>query len=237
MSEQEIEFEEIEATSGVDGEMLAQGQDFLKGPGKFILIGIAGIAVLIGGYFAYNKFVVAPKDVKSVEDLYKAEHYLLDKEDYATAINGDATGAKGLEKLAKSGYAGGEIAKYDLGIAYLNNGQYQEAIKALKDVSFDDDILGTEALGMIGDAYLELEDPSNALEFYTKAYKNRDNILTTPMYMMKAAQCKEILNKPSDAVAIYEQLIADYPFSKEKNNAEKYLAIAKQGKSIYTITK
>lgn len=235
MSEQEIEFEEIEATSGIDGDIISQGQDFLKGPGKFILIAIAGIAVLIGGYFAYNKFVVAPKDIKSVEALYKAENYLLDQEDYATAINGDATGAKGLEKLAKSGYAGEEIAKYDLGIAYLNNGQYQEAIKVLKDVSFDDDILGTQALGMIGDAYIELEDPANALKFYTKAYKNRDNILTTPMYMMKAAQCNEIQNKLDDASAIYEQLIADYPFSKEKNNAEKYLALTKQGKSIYTI--
>jgi TolA-binding protein len=237
MSEQEIEFEEIEATSGVDGVILEQGQDFFKGPGKFVLIAIIGVAVLIGGYFAYNKIIVAPKDVKSVEKMYMAEHYLLDKEDYATAINGDANGAKGLESLAKSGYAGGEIAKYDLGIAYLNNGQYQEAIKTLKDVSFDDDILGTQALGMIGDAYLELSDVSNALSFYTKAYKNRDNTLTTPMYMMKAAQSMELLEKYSDAATLYEKLIADYPFSKEKDNAEKYLAMAKQGKSIYNIAK
>ncbi|MCT4582039.1 MAG: tetratricopeptide repeat protein [Flavobacteriales bacterium] len=237
MSEQEIEFEEIEATSGIDGDIITQGQDFLKGPGKFVLIAIAGIAVLIGGYFAYNKFVVAPKDVKSVEAMYMAEHYLLDKEDYATAINGDANGAKGLEALAKSSYAGGEIAKYDLGIAYLNNGQYQEAIKVLKDVNFKDDVLGTEALGMIGDAYLELDDLSSALDFYTKAYKNRENILTTPMYMMKAAQCMELLNNYTDAAEIYEKLIADYPFAKEKNNAEKYLAMVKQGKSIYSITK
>ncbi len=234
MSEQEIEFEEIEV---VEGSALEQGEDFLKGPGKFILIGIIGIAVLIGGYFAYKKFVVAPKDVKSVEAMYMAEHYLLDKEDYATAINGDANGAKGLESLAKSSYAGGEIAKYDLGIAYLNNGQYNEAIKVLKDVNFDDEILGTQALGMIGDAYLEIEDPKKALDFYTKAYKNRDNTLTTPMYMMKAAQCMELLDQSSDAVKVYEKLIADYPFAKEKDNAEKYLAMAKQGKSIYNIAK
>lgn len=237
MSEQEIEFEEIEATGNVDGTILEQGEDFLKGPGKFVLIAVVGIAVLIGGYFAYNKFIVAPKDVKSVEAMFMAEHYLLDKEDYATAINGDANGAKGLESLAKSSYAGGEIAKYDLGIAYLNNGQYQEAIKTLKDVSFDDDVLSTQALGMIGDAYLELDDISSALNFYTKAYKNRDNILTSPAYMMKAAQCMELLDKYTDASGLYEELIAEYPFSKEKDNAEKYLAIAKQGKSIYNIAK
>lgn len=237
MSEQEIEFEEVEATSGVDETILGQGEDFLKGPGKFVLIGIVGAALLIGGYFAYNKFVVAPKDLKSVESLYMAEHYLLDNEDYATAINGDANGSKGLEKLAKSGYAGGEIAKYDLGIAYLNNGQYNEAIKTLKDVSFDDDVLGTQALGMIGDAYLELGDRANALKFYTKAYKNKDNILTTPMFMMKAAQSMELLEKHTEAASVYEELIANYPFSKEKDNAEKYLAMAKQEKSIYNIAK
>lgn len=234
MAEQEQDIETVEV---IEGNVLEQSEDFLKGPGKFILIGIVGIAILIGGYFAYKKFFVAPKDVKSVEAIYMAEHYLLDKEDYATAINGDANGNKGLESLAKSSYAGGEIAKYDLGVAYLNNGQYNEAIKALKDVNFDDDILGTQALGMIGDAYLELGDTKNALDFYTKAYKNRDNTLTTPMYMMKAAQCLELSDKSSDAVKVYEQLIADYPFAKEKNNAEKYLAMAKQGKSIYNIAK
>lgn len=232
MAEQEIEEVEI-----IGGSIAESGQDFLQGPGKFILIGIVGVALLIGGYFAYKHFIVAPKDVKSVEAMYMAEHYLLDKEDYATAINGDANGNKGLEALAKSGYAGGEIAKYDLGIAYLNNGQYNEAIKVLKDVDFDDDILGTQALGMIGDAYLELGDTKSALDFYTKAYKNRDNTLTTPMYMMKAAQCMEILEKSADAVKVYEKLIADYPFAKQKDNAEKYLAMAKLGKSIYNIAK
>lgn len=237
MSEQEIEFEEIKATGNLDGTYTGQGGDFFNGPGKFVLIGIAGVALLIGGYFAYTKFYVEPRDTKSVEAIYMAEHYLLDNEDYATAINGDANGNKGLEALAKSGYAGGEIAMYDLGIAYLNNGQYQEAIKTLKNVSFTDDVLSTQTFGMIGDAYLELGDAANALSFYTKAYKNRDNVLTTPMYMMKAAQCMEILEKFKDASSLYEKLIADYPFSTEKDNAEKYLAIAKQGKSIYTIVK
>ncbi len=232
MPEQEIEEVQI-----VEGGILEQGEDFLKGPGKFILIGIVGIAVLIGGYFAYKKFIVAPKDVKSVEAMYMAEHYLLDKEDYATAINGDANGNKGLESLAKSNYAGGEIAKYDLGIAYLNNGQYNEAIKALKDVSFDDEILGTQALGMIGDAYLELGDKKNALSYYEKAYKNRDNLLTTPMYMMKAAQTMELLENYSGAASVYESLIADYPTAKELAKAEKYLALTKNGKSIYNIAK
>ncbi len=236
MSEQEIEFEEVEVADA-EGNIFEQGEEFLKGPGKFVLIGIVGVAVLLGGYFAYNKLVVEPKNEKSVEALYMAEHQLLDKEDYATAINGDVATGKGLEKLAKSGYAGGEIAKYDLGVAYLNNGQYKEAIKALKDVDFDDDMLGTEALGMIGDAYMELGDVSNALTYYTKAYKNRDNILTTPLYMMKAGLCLEISKKYEKAADVYEKLIADYPFSKQKDDAEKYLAIVKAGKSFEEVGK
>lgn len=236
MSEQEIEFEEIE-TGEVEQNIFTQGEDFLKGPGKFILIAIVGVAILIGGYYAYNKFVIVPKDIKSTEALYMAEHYLLDNEDYATAINGDANGAKGLESLAKKGNAGGEIAKYDLGIAYLNNSQFKEAIKTLKDVNFNDEILGTETYGMIGDAYLELGDVSEALNYYTKAYKNRDNVLTTPIFMMKAAQTLEMSSKLDEAAKVYKTLIDKYPYAKEKNNAEKYLAIVKNGKSIYNIVK
>ena len=236
MSEQEIEFEEI-GTGEVEQGLLAQGEDFFNGPGKFILIAIVGVAVLIGGYFAYNKFVVAPKDVKSAEALYMAEHYLLDKEDYATAINGDANGAKGLESLAKNKYAGGKIAQYDLGVAYLNNGQFKEAIKTLKKVSFNDEILSTETYGMIGDAYLELGDVSEALDYYTKAYKNRDNVLTTPLFMMKAAQTLEMSSKLDEAAKVYKTLIEKYPYAKEKDNAEKYLAIVENGKSIYNLVK
>ena len=242
MSEQEIEFEEIEAGAS-DNELFDQTGDFLKGPGKFVLIGIVGIAVIIGGYFAYKNYVVAPKDIKSVEALYMAEHNLLDNEDYETAINGDGA-TKGLEALAKSSYAGGEIAKYDLGVAYLNNGQYAEAIKTLKNVTFKDALLGTEVYGMIGDAYLESGDVNNALKYYTKAYKNRDNEITTPLFMMKAAQCLEIEGTEKNdkgafekAASIYEKLIKDYPYSDQKNDAEKYLAIVKKGKSIYNIAK
>ncbi len=236
MSEQEIEFEEIE-TGEVEHNLFDQGEEFLKGPGKFVLIAIVGVAVLIGGYYMYNKFVVTPKNVKSAESLYMAEHYLLDNEDYATSINGDANGAKGFESLAKNSYAGGEIAKYDLGVAYLNNGQFKEAIKTLKEVSFKDDILSTETYGMIGDAYLELGDASEALSYYTKAYKNRDNVLTTPLFMMKAAQTLEISSKLDEAAKIYESLIEKYPYAKEKNDAEKYLALVKNGKSIYNLVK
>ena len=244
MAEEEIEQTEVEAKpkeSLKDAILhsdspIARGAGFLEKNKKLLSIIGGGVVIVVLGYFLYNEFIYKPKDLKSQEALWHSESALFN-EDYNAAISGDSIGNPGLKSVAESysGYSGGEIAKYLLGIAYLNNGQYQEAITALEQVAFEDEMIASITFGAIGDAYIELGNITSAAEYYEKAYTNSKNDLTAPIYMLKAAYAKETENKYEDAVKIYEELIKKYPLVPEVNKAKKYIELAKKEKSIYNL--
>jgi tetratricopeptide (TPR) repeat protein len=205
-----------------------------------ILLVVVFFGVLLGtiGYnYIYKDFFEKPANEKSIEKLWQAETKALDEQDWLTAIEGDSLGFyNGFKQIAKkySGNKGGEIAQYDLGIAYLNNKEYENAIDALKKVNFDDELLSTITLGAIGDAYLQLGAVTDALEFYTKAFERRDNDLSSPIYMMKAALCHEIEGNYDNAITIYRNLYLKYPNSILSIKAEKYMESLKLGQPVYS---
>ena len=202
-----------------------------------IVIGLAAVIVAFLGYkFVYMDMIVIPTQEESIEKIWQAEAKAFDQQDWTTAINGDSLGFfSGFKKISEeySGYKGGEVAKYNLGISYLNNREYENAIKTLKKVTFEDELLGTISLGAIGDALLQLGNVSDALVYYTKAYKRRDNDMTSPIYMMKAALCHEVENNYDEAIKIYKDVFTKYPNSTYSLNAEKYMESLKLGNPVY----
>jgi len=256
MAEEEIEYTEVEVKQKESlkdaflhsDSPIAHGANLFEKNKKIISIVLGGIVVIVLGLFFYNQFVYKPADLKSQEALWHGEYQLLNEQNYTSAIMGDSIGfdelqgkiiydGNGLKKAAEEygGYSGGNIAQYELGIAYLNNGQYQEAINALEQVSFEDEMISSITFGAMGDAYVELGQFTSASENYEKAYNNSKNDLTAPIYMLKAAYAKETENKYEDAVKIYQELMDKYPFAPEVNKAKKYIELAKKGKSIYNL--
>ena len=245
MAEEEIEYTEVEAKpkeSLKDALLnsdspIARGAGFLEKNKKLLSIIGVFIVLIILGLFFYNQFIYKPADLKSQDALRHGEFLLLNEQNYSAAISGDSIGNPGLKSVAESysGYSGGDIAQYELGIAYLNNGQYQEAITALEQVAFEDEMIASITLGAIGDANMELGKITAAADYYEKAYNNSKNDLTAPIYMLKAAYAKETENKYKDAVKIYEELINEYPFTPEAEKAKKYIELSKKGKSIYNL--
>jgi predicted negative regulator of RcsB-dependent stress response len=136
-----------------------------------------------------------PKKKRLQEKLWQAESKAFDEQDWESAINGDSLGFfKGFKQISKkySGQNAGKIAQYNLGISLLNNKEYENAIIELKKVNFQDELLGTISQGAIGDAYMQLGAVSDAFVYYEKAYQRKENELTTPLYLMRAALCLEI---------------------------------------------
>lgn len=214
--------------------------DFLTLRGKIIGGIVGGIAVIILGWWGYNKFVVEPENVRTAENLYQTESHIVDTQNWAMAIKGDTLAGTypGLEKQAAnfSGYAGGNIANYDLGIAYLNSGQPAKAIEALSKVEFEDENLATITLGAMGDASINLGKYSEAADYYLQAYNRRPkNEMTAPLYMLKLGNTYELQKKYADAAKIYQDLISAFPSSKLKAEAEKNLVFVEAGTSIYEI--
>ena len=212
---------------------------YLNNKKKVTFYSIAVLAIILGALaykLIYIQMVIEPKEEEAIEKLWQAESKAFDEQDWESAINGDSLGFfKGFKQISKkySGQNAGKIAQYNLGISLLNNKNYENAIVELKKVSFQDELLGTISQGAIGDAYLQLGAVSDAFVYYEKAYQRKENDLTTPLYLMRAAMCLEIEENYSKAIELYEMVYKNYPSSKDAVRAEKYAESLKLGNPVY----
>ena len=235
-----VEQEESNNKINLENFLGDESAEFIEKNKPLIKIGTIALVVLVVGWFSYSvlyeNYVVAPKNEKSLAAIWRQEAAAFDNNDWNSLINGDSLQTfKGLDKVIDqySGYAGGKLAEYDLGIAYLNTGDFDKAIETLSNVDFNDEIIATIALGGIGDAYLQKGEIKKAGTYYEQAYRRRDNELTTPIYMMKSAFTLEMDEDYSAAQKIYQELIEKYPSSPLSITAEKYLESLKLGSPVY----
>lgn len=200
----------------------------------FIIIGVAAVAIL--GYLAYEGFIQEPKEAEAANEMFRAQQY------FETALNSQGAQSDSLYNLALTGgqgkfgfediideYSGtkaANLAHYYAGMAYLNTNQYQKAIDNLDDFDSDDEILAPLAKGGIGDAFLQLEQPEEALDYYQEAAEMRNNNFTTPKFLMKAAVTAIQLGKGSVAEEHLTRIKEEFPDSPEANKVAVYLGQA-----------
>ncbi|WP_297093630.1 tetratricopeptide repeat protein [uncultured Draconibacterium sp.] len=203
---------------------LTKTEQFVEDNSKIISYVVGGIIIVVAAYLGFNKFYVQPKEDEAVSQMFMAENYF-EKDSFNLAINGDGNYLGFLDIIDDYGMTkSANRAKYYTGISYLYMGQYEEALDYLNDFKTDDLLLAPVAEGAKGDAYLELGETDSALKQYKKAYSVTDNELTTPVYMMKAANLLESMDELEDALALYEDIKAEYPQSSEGTNADRYIA-------------
>ncbi len=193
------------------------------------LIGAIGVlVVVVGGYFYYAKGVVAPMQEEAQLEMFKAQHYF-EQDSLQQAMFGDASGSLGFEQIADDygSTAAGDLANYYMGVSLLRSGDYQGAIDYLEAYSGNDPFIAPNAMGNIGDAFVELGDLAKGKEYYTKAANMADNELITPRYLMKAGLVAEELGEFDKAVELYSKLATKYSTTQEGRNAIKYMARAK----------
>ena len=69
-----------------------KAQQFWTKNSKWIVYGLVGLVVLLGGFFAYRSFVQVPNEQKAVEAMFKAEEYYR-MDSARLALNGDGPNA------------------------------------------------------------------------------------------------------------------------------------------------
>jgi len=206
---------------------LTKTEQFLESNQKLISIVIGAIVVVAVGYLGLNKFYLEPRTENAQDQMFMAQNYF-EKDSFNLALNGDGNNLGFLDIIDDFGSTdAGNLANYYAGVSYLHMGQFDKAIEHLKKFDTDDALLGPISLGAQGDAQLELGKTEKALDLYTEAYKMNENILTAPIYMLKAAQILESTNKTADALKIYEAIKLKFPESNEGRNIDKYIARAK----------
>ncbi len=212
-------------------------EKFLEKNQKWIFTGLAAIIILVAGYMWYDKNVKIPAEHDAANNLVTAQAYFDKginatdekemKADFEKALNG-ADGKYGFNQVNEkfSGTKAGNLSNYYIGIIYYKNGDYKKAVSYLSKFKADDDILQPTAYGVIGDAFVELNQPKDALEYYLKAAKASDNDYTAPLYYLKAGKLALEQGDKNIAKKYFEIVKEKYPKSKEARNIEIFMTQA-----------
>lgn len=147
-------------------EVYSKTERYIEENKKSLGVILGAIVLVIGGYFAWDRLYVRPLEDEARSAMFMAEKYF-EKDSLNKAINGDGN-YKGFKYIIEE-YGvtkSANLAYYYLGICYLNQGKFQEAIDKLKEFDIDDEILGPVATGAIGDANMELGKKEEAVKFY-----------------------------------------------------------------------
>ncbi|UEG52788.1 tetratricopeptide repeat protein [Mucilaginibacter daejeonensis] len=190
---------------------------------KSLLFIGAAIVALIAIYIAYQKLYLAPREVEAANQMHVAQGYW-DKKEWDKALKGDAS-YPGFEKIMAdySNTKAANLAYYYAGVAYLNKGEFGKAIENLNNFRSDDNMVAAEALGSVGDAYVELKKYDEAESSFKKAVDKANNKFLSPFYLKKLGLVQEALKDYAGAAESYNKIKSDYPASAEAQSIDAYI--------------
>lgn len=205
-------------------DILLQAQGIWQKYSKHITIVLAAVLVISGGWYAYGEFIVKPKEEKASDALYKAQEYFA-QDSSRLVLNGDGIN-KGVLYIIKnySGTKAANLAGYYAGISYLKLGDFNNAVRYLKDFSTTAKQIQMAAYGALADAYSELGKKEEAIGFYKKAgiTFEKDDFASSE-YLFRAALLSETMGKTKDALELYKKIKAKYPGTDKGLQADKYI--------------
>lgn len=221
-------FNTLDEKANQTEEWVARNQKWIYG-----VVGVVALAAIL--YVLYDKLVHEPGENTAANDMYQAQNYFQQAVDspvandslYNLALNG-GEGKMGFLGIIEEhgGTDAANLAHYYAGMAYINTGKYKEGVEHLSDFSSKDEILNALSLGAIGDAFVQLGQNNDALDYYNKAVKASGNDLTAPRFLFKAGQLALVMNKKEEALKHFNQIKEKYETSPQGVNIEAYIARA-----------
>lgn len=162
------------------------------------LLGIVFGALLLGvlGYFAYQQFIVAPKNEEAMKSFFAAQKNMTDGKN-AEALGGKSDANPGFLGTHKefSGTKIGKLSAYNAGLLKFKEGKYQEAYDLLDKFSSDNKILMALKFGAMADAKSNLNKNDEALSLVEKAISASSDPYTAYYFTKKAGMISLALNK------------------------------------------
>lgn len=205
-------------------ESLSKIEKYLEENRKSLTVIVGGILAIVVGYFAVDMFYQQPREQEGQLEIFKAQQYF-ESDSLSLALNGRGLDMGFMEVADKfSGTKAGNLANYYAGNCALRLGQYQEAIAFFDDFSSNDPILSVIAKGSIGDAFMEINQPKEALEYYSKAVNGEENNLVVPFYLKKAGILAESEGQLDQALKFYRRLKTEFKDSRDALDVDKYIA-------------
>jgi tetratricopeptide (TPR) repeat protein len=236
------EFDEQESTTAEVFSTLDEGasrsEEWVSKNQNYILGTIGVIAVAVLGYLAYNQFVLKPKEANAANEMYYPQQYFdqalastTAKDSLFTLALEGGEGKYGFLDIIEeySGTKAANLANYSAGMAYLNMNKYQEAIDYLEDFKSDDQVLSALSLGGLGDAFMQLGQPEDALGYYEKAFADSNNEFTTPKFLYKAGVTALEMGNNEKALGHFQRIKDEFPNSEAAKSIDAFIGMAKSG--------
>ena len=217
-------FDSLDSTANKSEQWILKNQ-------KIIFASIAIISISVLSYLGFQRFIFEPKENEAISELNQAQYFfelaLVSSQPdslFKLALNG-AEGKYGFLDIVDkySGTKAANLANYSIGMSYLNLKEYEQAIIYLDKFNSDDILLKSISLGSIGDCFSELGQPNEAFEYYQRAFKNNDNIYTTPKYLFKAALIGSKLGNYRSSIEYLKRIKDEFPDSYESSLVEVQL--------------
>ena len=205
-------------------ENLSRAERFVE-KNRNVLFGVLAVAILgVAGWTAYNNFVVGPKSDEAASQMWVAEAALLN-DSLDIAINGDGINL-GLEDIATeySGTVHADRAHYLLGIAYRDQGNFEDALAHFEQANISEPNLAAVNEGSIGDMKVELGDVSGAISHFEKAANGTINPEIKSIYLMKAAMAAKSNGDSDRASRLLAEIVDDLEGVSNHRDAIKQLA-------------
>ncbi|MCY4418768.1 MAG: cytochrome C biosynthesis protein [Cytophagales bacterium] len=195
----------------------------------FLLLGI----LLCGGLGAWAWYISFQEDqnLEAQEEMFQAQYYFeADSLDKALVGDGDALGFEDII-ASYEGSPAANLANFYAGVIQVKKGEWEKAIAYLEKFEVSDWLLEARKYALLGDAYMEKNDPKSAASYYWKAAQKNANEFFTPLYLQKASLAYELHKDYESALKCLSLIISDYPTS------EIYQEVEKQAIRLKTLSK
>ncbi len=179
------------------------------------------VLIAIAGYVGYTYWYLPGQEQEAEVAIFPAQRLFgIDSINKAIPMFEQIADDYGATKI-------GHTANYYLGVCYFRKKEYQKAIDYLSKFNAGDVMVSPIAVGLMGDAEMQLGHNDAALEDYLTAIKRSENDLTTPIFLQKAAFVCEQKHDYAQALSLYQNIKTQYHNSTEAQNIDKYIARAK----------
>lgn len=200
---------------------------FLEKYAKQIGIVFASLVAIVLGYFAYQQFVVNPKNEEATKNYLAAQKNLADgKEDLA--LGGKSSANPGFTGTYKefSGTDAGKLSAYNAAILEFKKGNFQKAYDLMDKFSSDNTILVAMKYGLMADCQSNLNKNDDALSLLDKATTASNDPYTTYFFTRKAGLLALAMKKNAEAKKYFTAIDEKYQ-DYDNGQSDAYIEMVK----------